>query len=382
MNLRLAFILGVVAASICPLLCKAEESATRPSTTVHEAASIGEAITKGVQYLIKFQTLEGAWGTGLETRGFEVYSSVPGTHEGLKVATTALCVMALREVGDRIPGAKQAHDKGLEFLVTKGYAYRDHGALIYNVWAHTYTLQCLAIEMRDNSQDPRLKKMAEWHLDRLQRYETFMGGWNYYDFDAQTQHPSMPPTSFGTAAGLVALYEARHSGIQVPQKMIDRAQHRLEEMRLPTGAYLYSGDHKYFPRHPANQVRGSVGRTQSGNFALWLLNSPKMDRAKVKDGLEMFFREHEFIEMGRKRQFPHEAWYKTAPYYFYFGHYYTARLLEKLGPEEGKKKYGKDLAHCIMPWQEPDGSWWDFAMWDFHKPYGTAFAVMTLLRCE
>jgi hypothetical protein len=21
-------------------------------------------------------------------------------------------------------------------------------------------------------------------------------------------------------------------------------------------------------------------------------------------------------------------------------------------------------------------------MWDYHKPYGTAFAVMTLLRCE
>jgi hypothetical protein len=349
---------------------------------VQEAASIGEAIEKGVKYLINSQTAEGAWGTGLETRGFEVYSSVPGTHEGLKVATTALCVMALREAGDRVPGAKKAHDKGLEFLVTKGYAFRDHGALIYNVWAHTYTLQCLALEMRDNSQDPRLKKMAEWHLDRLQRYETFMGGWNYYDFEAHTQHPSMPPTSFGTAAGLVALYEARQSGISVPQKMIDRAQRRLEEMRLPDGAYLYSGDMKYRPRHPANRIRGSVGRTQSGNFALWLWDSPKVDVGKVKDGLEMFFREHEFIEMGRKRQFPHEAWYMTAPYYFYFGHYYTGRLLEKLGPEAGKQKYGKPLAKCIMPWQEPDGSWWDFAMWDFHKPYGTAFAVMTLLRCE
>ena len=30
--------------------------------------------------------------------------------------------------------------------------------------------------------------------------------------------------------------------------------------------------------------------------------------------------------------------------------------------------------------QEADGSWWDYAMWDYHKPYGTAFAVMTLLR--
>jgi hypothetical protein len=36
----------------------------------------------------------------------------------------------------------------------------------------------------------------------------------------------------------------------------------------------------------------------------------------------------------------------------------------------------------VLPHQESDGSWWDFAMWDFHKPYGTAFAVMTLLRCR
>jgi len=36
----------------------------------------------------------------------------------------------------------------------------------------------------------------------------------------------------------------------------------------------------------------------------------------------------------------------------------------------------------VVPHQEADGSWWDYAMWGYHKPYGTAFAVMTLLRCE
>ena len=42
---------------------------------------------------------------------------------------------------------------------------------------------------------------------------------------------------------------------------------------------------------------------------------------------------------------------------------------------------GEQLAQQVMPFQEPDGSWWDYAMWDYHKPYGTAFAIMTLLRC-
>jgi hypothetical protein len=84
--------------------------------------------------------------------------------------------------------------------------------------------------------------------------------------------------------------------------------------------------------------------------------------------------------MGQKRQFPHESWYQTAPYYYYFGHYYTARLIERLGPD-ARAKYGPKLAETIVPHQEPDGSWWDFAMWDYHKPYGTAFSIMTLLRC-
>jgi len=52
----------------------------------------------------------------------------------------------------------------------------------------------------------------------------------------------MEPTSFGTAAGLVALWEAKQVDLNVPQRMIDRAIHRMVEMRLPNGAYLYGVD--------------------------------------------------------------------------------------------------------------------------------------------
>jgi hypothetical protein len=47
-----------------------------------------------------------------------------------------------------------------------------------------------------------------------------------------------------------------------------------------------------------------------------------------------------------------------------------------------KEQYAPQLVAAVLPHQEPDGAWWDFPMWDFHKPYGTAFAVMTLRRCE
>ena len=348
--------------------------ATQPSG--ERRSSLDAAIKKGVDYLVKSQNKDGSWGTGLETRGFEVMAKVPGSLKSFQIATTALCVMAMRESGQM-----EAHAKGVEFLVTHADIRRDDGALIYNTWAHTYALQCLAIEMR-TSKDPRVKKAAMEHLRRLTGYETFMGGWNYYDFHAQTKAPSMGPTSFGSAAALVALYEAKQSGLDVPQPLIDKSLKRLIEMRLPNNAYLYSWDLQFRPRMPANLPRGSVGRTQSANYALWTWEKGDVGAKQVTEGLDFFFKEHAYIQMGRKRQFPHESWYQTAPYYYYFGHYYTARLVEKLG-DEGRKAYGSKLADVgILPYQDTDGSWWDFAMWDFHKPYGTAFAIMTLLRCE
>jgi hypothetical protein len=336
---------------------------------------VPQAISEGVAFLVTSQNPDGSWGTGTVTRGNEIYSMVPGSHDAFRVATTALCVMALREAGET-----DAHARGVAYLVNEGYARRDDATLLYNVWAHTYALQALAGEMLAGNDDPKLKVMADWHLQKMVRYETYMGGWNYYDFEARTQTPSMGPTSFGTAAGLVALLEAKRAGIGVPPKMLDRCVRRLKDMRLPTGSYLYSADLKYLPRIPAHHARGSIGRNQACNFALLESDSNVVTRADAITGLDEFFREHDYINMGRKRIYPHESWYQTAPYYYYFGHYYTGRLIEWLGSEG--ESYKAQLSDEVLPYQEPDGSWWDYPIWDYHKPYGTAFGVMTLLRCR
>jgi hypothetical protein len=345
--------------------------------------SYSDAIARGVQYLVKSQQPEGCWGTGTETRGLEIYSMVPGSHDAYRVATTALAVMALREYNQVNPSeeVKTAHEKGVNYLIAHGEARRDSGDLLYNVWAHTYSLQALAIEMRTNK-DPRIEAMAKWHLDRMIRYATYVGGWNYYDFGAQTQQPSMGPTSFGTAAGLLALWEARQSGLEVPQSLVDSSLRRLMDARAPNGVFLYGSDYKYVPRMPGNQIKGAIGRTQPSNFALWLWSFPGIAQDQARHGLDLFFSEHMYLDMGRKRPWPHEAWYQTSGYYYYFDHYYAALLIDRL-PAGDQQKYFPMLASHVAPHQEPDdGSWWDYAMWDYHKPYGTAFAVMTLLRCD
>src|SRR4051812_47683097 len=198
--------------ALMPAALRAED---QHAEQVHARPTLAQAVTDGVAFLVKMQNPDGSWGTGTETRGMEIYSLVPGSHAAFRVGTTALCVMALREAGE-----KRAHDRGVEYLITSGQAKRDEGDLIYNIWAHIYAVQALSVELENKKGDERLTVAIKWHIDRLQRYETYIGGWNYYDFYAQTQQPSMGPTSFGTAAGLVALKEAGNAGIEVPQPMV------------------------------------------------------------------------------------------------------------------------------------------------------------------
>lgn len=380
----LAVSLGLVAAG-CATGPRADRPRPLSFDTTQPVAErpLDRAIAEGVAFLLKSQNPDGSWGTGLQTRGTEIYSMVPGSHDAYRDGTTALCVMALREaLADRPdPAVAAAHSRGVKYLAEQADARRDSGPLLYNIWAHIYGLQALAIEMRHNS-DPALRSAALRELKKLQRYETYVGGWNYYDFAAQTQSPSLEPTSFGTAAGLVALHEARQSGIPVPQRMIDLAVRRVEECRLPDGAYLYDSGGRYIPSRAFNRIGGSAGRMQSCNFALWLWGSPRVGEKESADGLRLMFENHKWLDMGRKRPYPHEAWYFNSGYYYYFGHYYAARIIEKLPPSQSRAEFARELVSHVAPYQEADGSWWDYAMWDYHKPYGTAYAVMTLLRCR
>jgi hypothetical protein len=335
--------------------------------------AFAEPVARGRAFLVAAQNADGSWGTGRDTTDFDVLAMVPGSHDAFRVGATALCVMALRELGER-----EASGRGLDYLVRYDGARRANPMELYNVWAHTYALQALA---RAGAEDgrPDCLEAARRQLRHLERYETFVGGWNYYDFEAGAQKPSMEPTSFGTAAGLVALHEARRAGIEVPEGMVRRALARLRECRMPDGSFLYGSDGRYLPQFLANRDKGSLGRTQSGHEALVVWGDPKLTEAQIRSGLDRFFAEHRFLEVGRKRQYPHEAWYYTSGYYYYFGHYYAARLIERL---RDPADYRERLMDCILPLQEPDGSWWDYKMWDYHKPYGTAFAIMTLLRCR
>src|SRR5207237_5130830 len=134
----------ILASAIAMAGCSSSQKGSAVATTqplaakTQPALSNTQRIARGVDFLVKSQQPDGSWGTGLETRGTEIYSMVPGSHDAYRVGTSALCVMALREAiaaGTAPAGGKGAHDRGLGCLIAHGRARRDDGEVMYKLWA-------------------------------------------------------------------------------------------------------------------------------------------------------------------------------------------------------------------------------------------------------
>jgi len=51
-------------------------------------------------------------------------------------------------------------------------------------------------------------------------------------------------------------------------------------------------------------------------------------------------------------------------------------------PADKRPFYQDHLATILIRLQEKDGSWFDYPLYNYHQQYGTAFALMTLKRCQ
>jgi len=362
----------------------APPAANPPSPVVAPARTPREALDLGVEYLLSVQNEDGSWGYFHSTRPYEVYLDNLSSHRAFRTATTALGVMAMHAVSADNERALAAAKKGLEYLLTAEQPGRASGSTFYNTWAHTYAIEALSIL----AQDPRfadkheaIKPIVEREMRTLDELQNATGGWGYYDFGAELAHPTgEESTSFNTAAALVAYREAKNAGFTLNDTVIETGLDCLERLRLPSGAYIYGFGSRYAQTAGYNQVKGSLGRSQSCNLALLLFERPDIDRQNLLDGLDNLRTFHYIIEIGRGRQFPHEAWYQTAGYYYFFGHYYASRVIHEI-EESKQREYAEWLAGVMVATQDPDGSWFDFPFYGYSREYGASFAVMTLKNC-
>ncbi|MBZ0136442.1 MAG: hypothetical protein K8I27_08735 [Planctomycetes bacterium] len=341
-----------------------------------------DSLDKGVRWILDNQKKTGDWGY-MSERPNDIYL---GSINSLHVwgnASSALCVMGLlmQPETDEI---NQALEKALEYLIAAPDTPRATMDTFYNVWSHAYMIQALArasTDPRYADKKTRLRERAKHELRRLLDHQGLDGGWGYYDFSMRTYRPSGDiSTPFTTAAALVALHDARRIDLPIRDHNVQIGLDYMERHRIPNGAYYYSSGHMNYPMSSANLPRGSLGRSQSGDNALFTWER-KLKPDDLRAQLDYFFKDHVFIEIGRGRQFPHEAWYATAPYYYYFGHYYASRNVLSL-PKDLQPAYGDRLAEFTAAGQYDDGSFWDYPLYGYHKPYGTGYGVIILSNCK
>jgi hypothetical protein len=347
---------------------------------------LDEAICRGIAFLLDVQNEDGSWGSAEKTKGLNIYAPVPGAHHAFRTAVTSLCVAALIETGSDSDKVRKALARGeawlMEFLPRVKRATPD---ALYNVWAHGYSIQAL-VRMhgrlpKDGERRRKIEDLIRLQMAMLGRYESVDGGWGYYDFRAGTQRPATDSTSFVNAAVLVALAEAKGIGVEPPEKLVRRAVDATLRQRKPDFTYLYGEYLKWAPMHPINRPGGSLGRSQACNIALRMWGNDKVTDEWLMIWLDRLIARNGWLDMGRKRPIPHESHFAVAGYFYYFGHYYAARCIDQL-PAEKRPFYQDHLANLLLPLQEKDGSWWDYPLYNYHQQYGTAFALMSLKRCQ
>ncbi len=383
----LAFLLGQSPAAKEAPAPPEKDRPLRPAPAEPPApGEIEASIQRGVAFLIQNQNRDGSWGGPQYKGGVMLYAPVPGAHQAFHNAVTAMSISALIEVGGDTSEVRRTLERGeawlMEHLPT---VRRADGIAIYNVWTHIYGIQAL-VRMhgrlpQDTARRQKVEALIRHQIGMLERYESVDCGWGYYDFRASAQRPATDSTPFVTAAALVAFHEARQLGIEIPPKLTRRALDSIHRQRLPDDSYLYGEYLKYMPQHPINRPGGSLGRSQSCNIALRLWEKEKVTDRVLITWLDRLFSRNGWLDMARERPIPHESFFAVAGYFFYFGHYYAGLCIEQ-APVKERAFYQDHLAHVIVRLQNRDGSWWDFPMYNYHQQYGTAFALMTLKRCQ
>lgn len=380
--IRAAFALGLL--GVLPAIARGQEEAPNLAVATPPAAqvTVAEAIRTAVEFLVQHQNADGSFGSYTAGRDYEILAAVPGSLHAFKAASTALCWMGLHGSPWQTDASRAAARRALGWLAEHVRVRRPNGTEMYNIWALGFGLQALAEALRDHAEgadEAALRKKAKELVDAIAIYQVPDGGFTYYDFLAQTWRPSDTSMSFCTATVLIALHGARQAGIEVPQPMIDKAVVSVRRCRTAEGAYLYGTYLRYEPRMGVNLPKGSSLRTQTCNLALHLFGGG-VGTEDLVAGLEQLVDQHRFAVAGVRRPIPHESWYQVSGYFYLYGHMYGAMVLDKLD-DGARRTWWPPVVRQTLKARQPDGSFWDYPLYGFHKAYGTGFALMTLARC-
>lgn len=378
----------------CAVACLALALAARataqdPAELTPLATRVDEAIRAAAEWLIANQSESGAFGSHHSPRPIEIFATVPGSHDAFRIGTTGLGVSSLQDfVRTRGPDGRgeralAAIDRGIDYLLDNFDVKRVDGTEHYNVWAFGYGLRAFGEHVLQFPEDPRngrIRAACERLVSKLGQYQDLDGGWGYLSLSGvRTYQPSFTSMSFTTATILVGLDRAMRAGVDVPERLLERALESVERCRTPTGSYTYGKLWNTRPVAGINVAKGAACRTPACQYALDLFGREVAEEDHRRSLEDLLVKHARFQVMSLRRPIPHESWYQVSGYFYLYGHAYAANVLEGLGAED-QRRFGPTLARAVLVCRQPDGSFWDYPMYSYHKPYGTAFALIALTR--
>lgn len=344
------------------------------------------SIRKATDFLLANQNKDGSWGDHTHSKGMNVMCPYPEGPRSFRTASTSLCLIGLltSPLREEQP-VREATDRAVQYLLTTlPLLKRGDTHTVLGVWGHAYGLSALSKAARNIPQDSelyaQLKKVAAMQIKALDDMADVQGGWGYYTFDGFSKRPMGTPTSFLTATVLIAYKDAEQAFQLKPDaRILKRAVMCLEKQRTPAGAYVYSLPHAYYPGRTINRHTGSLARTPAGDLALIQYDPEFISRRQLEDGLERLWSRSGWLTLAAKKPIPHESFAGNAGYFVYYGYYYAARCFDQV-PAERLPRHAAHLADDMLPMQETDGSWWDFPLYNYHKFYGTGYALYSVSR--
>jgi len=269
-------------------------------------AKVESVYKRGLEYLAKTQSVQGAWEDGV--------GGEPGV-----VGLAVVAFLAHGEDANQGPYAKNIR-KGIDYILSQ--QKQSDGYIGNSMYNHGFSTLALAesYAMVDNPKiAPALRKAVDLILSAQKNNR--LGGWRY------TPQSSDADTTV-SGCQLVALFAARNAGIAIPDQSFKEGLRFLSLCRSSdNGAYGYT----------------SAG---AGRVTLTAIGSLCMSLAKERE-TKSFKMSAEYLKKNMD--------YRDRTYPFYF-EYYMSQALFQADQESWRQWNAKNIEYLAVS-QGADGSW-------------------------
>jgi hypothetical protein len=325
---------------------------------------IDAMIDKGIEAILTLQDGDGGW----------TYQGVVGKPIGYRVSATCLVCYSLLKLAPKNEKAIAAAEKGIKFVMDSANKHKEmsgDGLKGYDTrfWGQTYAVWLLSYlySQKDAKNKDEIKATMEKLISILEKTAAKGGGWNYASRESVC--------SFLTSTVLLNFLGAKEADFKVDEELLKKSVECLKKQKLDNGAFNYSGFGKG-GTESMNAPAGSCARMPGAELAL--LKYKEGSEEAMEKSIEVFFENWKELKARYKQTGTHVGKYKIAPYYFFFGHYYTGLSIAALSKRDSRDKHYRKLFELFLETREKDGGWND-RVFEPSKSYSTAKVLLILM---